>query len=62
MSEHHRRVAKNLSSRKGDNNRRDKSEGGNEDYVDLRVTEEPEKVLVQNRIAAFGRIEEVRID
>ena len=33
-----------------------------EDDVDLGMAEEPEQVLVEQRVAAFGRVEEVRAD
>ena len=33
-----------------------------EDDVDLGVPEEPEQVLPEQRVAAFGRVEEVRAD
>ena len=41
---------------------RDEAQRGDEDDVDLRMPEEPEHVLVQQRIAAFGRIDEMRAD
>ena len=39
-----------------------KPERGDEDDVDLRVAEEPEDVLPEQRVAPLRRIEEVRVD
>ena len=60
--QHQRRVAEDRPPRERRDDRRDDAERGQEDDVDLGVAEEPEQVLPQQRVAAFGRVEEVRAD
>ena len=60
--QHHRRVAEDRPARERRDDRRDHAERRHEDDVDLGMAEEPEQVLPQQRVAAFGRVEEVRAD
>ena len=58
----HAEVAKNRPTREGRDDGRYHADCRQEDDVDLRMAEEPEQVLPQQHIAAFGRVEEVRAD
>jgi hypothetical protein len=60
--QHHRRVAKHRPPRERGDDRRHHAERRHEDDVDLGMTEEPEQVLPEQRIAAFGRVVELRAD
>ena len=54
--EHDRRVAEHGPAREGGDDRRHEAEARQEDDVDLGMAEEPEQVLPQESIAAFGGI------
>ena len=53
------RISEHPTSREGRENRRENSRAGNENDVHLGMSEEPEQMLIQNRIAPFGLIEEM---
>ena len=59
---HQRQVAEHRPAREGRQDRGDHADRRQEDDVDLRVAEEPEQMLPQQHVAAFGRIEEMRAD
>ena len=56
------RIAERPAPREGRDDRATKPGRGQEDDVDLGVAEEPEQVLPQQRVAALGRVVEVRPD
>ena len=56
---HDRAVAEDRLAREDGDDLRDDPERGQDQRVDLRVGEEPEEVLVEQRVAAAGRVEEV---
>ena len=58
--ERHRVVAEDRLAREGGEDVRRDAHGGQDQDVDLGVTEEPEQVLPEQRFAAAGRQEEVR--
>ena len=57
-----RRVTENSSARERWNDRRDKPGRRNENDVNLRMSKEPEDVLVEECVPAFGRIEEMGVN
>src|SRR3546814_8933923 len=60
--EHHERVAEDrLACEHRDDLRHDAEAGQHED-VDLRVAEDPEEALPQQRIGALGHVEEVGVE
>ena len=56
--QHDPAVADDRPAREGRHDHRDQRDRGQKDDVDLRVTEEPEQMLPQQRVAAARRIEE----
>ena len=59
---HQRQVAEHRPAREGRQDGRDHADRRQEDDVDLGMAEEPEQVLPEQHVAAFGRIEEMRAD
>ncbi|KAG1082862.1 hypothetical protein G6F40_014968 [Rhizopus arrhizus] len=59
---HHRLVAEQRLAAEGRDDLADHAEGGQDHDVDLGVPEEPEHVLVQDGVAAGGRVEEARAE
>jgi hypothetical protein len=59
---HNRRVSKDVSSRKHRHQCRDDRRSRQKDNVNLRVSEEPEQMLVEQDIAAVCGIKELRVD
>jgi hypothetical protein len=60
--QHHRRVAEHGTRAERRHDRRHHAQRRDEDDVDLRVAEEPEQVLPEQRVAALRRVVEVRRD
>ena len=60
--EHQRGIAECDTASEGHDKRRNDSRSGNKDYVDFGMAEEPEEMLPQQRVASFGRIEEMSAD
>ena len=56
--QHHDFVADQPLLRDRDDHRRHHRRGGDEDDVDVGVAEEPEQVLIQQRVAATGGVEQ----
>ena len=52
---HHRGITENSPAGKCLNNRRNQAGRRNENDVNLGMAEEPKQVLIQQRVAAFGR-------
>ena len=59
---HHRRIAEQRLAGKSGNDLRDDAECGQDQDVHLGVPEEPEDMLEHHRIAAAGRVEEMRTE
>src|SRR5204863_9385549 len=58
---HHHRITENAPAGKRLYNHRNHSGRRNENDVNLGMAEEPKQMLVQQRVAAFGRIKKMRV-